>query len=378
MLYLRQMGAKLLKILIAGIFVFSFIWISVSILKIVSSEAPDFRVLWTFANHLRAGENLYLNQDISIPNPYPPFTSLFYYPLTFLPYTKAQASFIFLIFASLVATVIVSLRLVTGKIPIWMFLSSCSLVFLSFPAKFTLGMGQQNSVAFLLLLFSYLFYRNKSPVLSGILLGLSVSFKPVLGFVVLFFVIEKAWMVISWAFVTFIAEAAFIFSITKLNLFGDWIKQTLLYLPLTGREVYYNQGFVGFISRITQKPLLIKNSLIFFSLSVMSGIIFAVRKAKDKNLVFSLFIISVLLLDTLSWQHHFVWLIFPFVTLAYHIGKSKNAVLSALIVAAYLLVGWNFKTPMDYPAILLSNQFYGAIILWGLNFYLLLKEKSTS
>lgn len=377
MVYLRQMGAKLLKLLIAGIFVFSFIWISISILKIVSSEAPDFRILWTFAKHLRGSENLYLNRDISIPNPYPPFTSLFYYPLTFLPYLKAQAVFIFLIFASLVVTIFVSLRLVMGKVPLWAFLVSCSLVFLSFPVKFSLGMGQQNSIAFLLLLFSYLFYRNKSPAISGIFLGLSISFKPVLGFVGLFFVIKKAWIVISWAFVTIIAEAALVFSIVRVNLFSDWIKQTLSYLPLAGREVYYNQGFTGFISRITQNALLIKNSLIVFSLSVISGIIFALRKVKDKNLIFSLLTVSLLLLDTLSWQHHFVWLIFPFIVLSHHIIKSKNAVLATLMIAAYLLVSWNFKTPTNYPAILLSNQFYGTIILWGLNVYLL-RTKSTS
>jgi hypothetical protein len=238
-------------------------------------------------------------------------------------------------------------------------------------------MGQQNSIAFLLLLFAYLFYRNKSPVFSGIFLGLSVSFKPVLGFVGLFFVIEKAWTVIFWAFVTIVAETALLFSIVRLNLFTDWVRQTLLYLPLSGREVYYNQGFSGFISRITQNTLLIKSSLVVFSLSVLSAIIAATRRVRDKNLIFSLLIISLLLLDTLSWQHHFVWLIFPFIVLTRHIIKSKNTVSSVLMVAAYLLVSWNFKTPANYPTILISNQFYGTIILWGINFYLL-KTKSTS
>ncbi|HJY98542.1 MAG TPA: glycosyltransferase family 87 protein [Patescibacteria group bacterium] len=368
------MGRNTIKALAFFLLVFSFAWIASGVLRTISSEAPDFRILWTFAGHLKQGQNLYLSPDISIPNPYPPFTFLFYLPLTFLPYAGAQAVFVFLIFASMVATVLLSFRLTVARIPFFGFVFALSLVFLSFPAKFSLGMGQQNPIAYFLLLASYYSWKKKSPLFSGILLTLAVSLKPVLGFVAIFFLIQKSWRTFFWALITVSVETAVVFGITRLNLLADWSRQTLSYLTLEGRGIYYNQGFAGFVSRLTQKMPLIKKAVVLFSLSILAAVFKAAGKKKDPNLVFSLLTISVLLIDTLSWQHHFVWLIFPFIVLANEAVKSKKTVLSGLLVAAYLLVGWNFKNPGAFPLILLSNQFYGAIILWGLNYYFLTRK----
>lgn len=45
--------------------------------------------------------------------------------------------------------------------------------------------------------------------------------------------------------------------------------------------------------------------------------------------------------------------------------------LLALLAISYILVSWNIKYDYLYPKIILSNQFYGAVILWGINFYFL-------
>ncbi len=374
------MGRKLLKLGIIVLFFVSFAWISRSILKIVATTAPDFKILWSFAKYFQEGKNLYLNPNVPIPNPYPPMTFLFYLPLTYLPYQYAQALFIFLIFASLVVTVLVSLKLILGHIPLWEFLITFSLVLFSFPAKYTLGMGQQNSLAFLFLLFSYYFWRKKIPIFSGIFLAFSFSFKPVLGFVLFFFIFQRAWKVLFFAFLSILAEVGLILLIGDLTFFGYWIKQSLFYLPLSGRDVYYNQGLTGFVSRLTGNIALIKNIVLISSLAFISTTFLTVKNKVDKNLSFSLFVISVPILDTLSWQHHFVWLIFPFVLLTTYAIRLKNAVILGLIGMAYLLVSWNFKNPslyLSFPKILLlSNQFYGAVILWGINVYFLIKNNT--
>lgn len=371
------MSKLAVKALLFAAFFVSLIWITFSITKIISSEAPDFRILWSFATHLRHGQNLYLSPDISIPNPYPPFTFLFYLPLTHLPYLQAQAVFVFSIFVSLVTTALLSLKIVTNKVSLLGFTSTLTFIFLSFPAKFTLGMGQQNSIAYFLLLFSYYLWKKKSPLFSGILLASSVSLKPVLGFVALFFLTKKAWKTLFWTFAALLFETVSVFLISSTNLLTEWIKQTLTYISLTGRGVYYNQGFAGFISRLSSNTVVIKNSVLLFFFSILCTIFAASRKKKNSDLFFSLFTISLLLVDSLSWQHHFVWLIFPFIVLTYRIIKEKNLVLSGLITVAYLLVSWNFKTPSSVPAILLSTQFYGAVILWGINIYFIFNQKAT-
>ena len=71
------------------------------------------------------------------------------------------------------------------------FLILLSLALISFPVKFTLGMGQMNLIAFAFLISSYLFYKEKKTNLAGLLLGNAFLLKPILGFSLIFFVLKK-------------------------------------------------------------------------------------------------------------------------------------------------------------------------------------------
>ena len=142
-----------------------------------------------------------------------------------------------------------------------------------------------------------------------------------------------------------------------------------------GREIYYNQGIMGFISRITSDLTVRKDVTVVISLLLTTVCGYFATKKQNKIHVFSLFIITLTLIDTLSWQHHFIWLIFPFIATAVTLHRKKMAVPGILLCISYLLTAWNFKHPEIYahfPAVLfLSNQFYGAILLWGIIIYLL-------
>ena len=167
----------------------------------------------------------------------------------------------------------------------------------------------------------------------------------------------------------------------QLSVSGLFLSNSPL-LNYSGREIYYNQGFMGFVSRITPDIPLRSLTNNIFSVLVLAVISAFSLMRKNYFLTFSLFVVSLVLLDSLSWQHHFVWLIFPFVLLSAYAAKLKSAAIGGLIGLAYLLVSWNFKNPslyLSFPKILfLSNQFYGAAILWGINVYLLTKAKLTS
>jgi len=361
----------------------SFFYTLFSLYKIANTIAPDFSVLWNAAKDLQASRNPYLNSELYTGVGYPPNTLLFYLPLTLLPYHTSQVIFLFLSLLALVGSVYLSLLLTFKKFNKLFFLFGSSLVLISFPWKFTLGMGQNNSISLLLILFSLYFYLSKRDNTSGFFLGLSIALKTIFGFFLLFFLTQRKWKLISIALIViaFSIVLSIRLSGSETNLYTYYIREVIPpLLNYEGREIYYNQGILGFISRLYPDLNLRKilNGVVSLMLLILITLISQIKKDKVL-LVFSFFVISLLLIDSLSWQHHFVWLVFPFTELIYETWKRRKYYLLYLIFVAYLLISWNFKSPgsyFDFPKIIiLSNTFYGSLILLFINIYLLLVPK---
>lgn len=347
----------------------------------VTTFAPDFSVMWNGANSLLKGNNPYIEPGQFTGIGYPPNSLLFYFPLLLLPYNIAQAIFVTLSAITIPVAMHILFKIIGSK-NLNLVYSSLTflLIVFSFPTRFTLGMGQNNLIAFLLLLLSYYLYKTKQVNLSGIILGLAISFKTIFLFFILFYFLKKEWRLAIMSLATF-----FVFVLLTSILFGTdlylyYFKNVIPpLLSFSGREIYYNQGYMGFISRLTLDVNL--RSVINTIISLMTVLYTSYITTKKsiysnyKDLTFSLYIISLLLLDTLSWQHHFVWLMFPFVILFHSIRKLGLYVPYFIWFVAYLLVSWNFKNPIlffEFPkTLVLSNTFYGAILLISLNFYLL-------
>jgi len=113
-----------------------------SLIRLFTTSAPDFEVLWLGAKDLIAGSNPYINPQIFTGIGYPPNTLFFYVPLTFLNYQTAQNVFTALSLVSLVLIIYLSMRLRFPKIDKLTFVLFLVLSLLFFPTKFTLGMGQ--------------------------------------------------------------------------------------------------------------------------------------------------------------------------------------------------------------------------------------------
>jgi hypothetical protein len=85
----------------------------------------------------------------------------------------------------------------------------------------------------------------------------------------------------------------------------------------------------------------------------------------------------MLLINNFSWQHHFVWLIFPLITNFYFIKNRKLGWLYFFVLGlSFFLIGLNLKNPNIFPIAFTSHVFYGTLMLWGLNLYLLLNKTS--
>jgi alpha-1,2-mannosyltransferase len=373
------MKQQLLKISIIVVFLGTLSLTSFSVVRIITSVAPDFSVMWLATRDLPIGRNPYLNPDIFTGVGYPPNTLLFYLPLISFPYKIAQAIFIFLSLASIIGSVYLSLKITLTKVSWFALFSGFSLAFLSFPMKFTLGMGQNNSIALLLLLLAYYFYLHKKLPICGILLGSAITLKTIFIFFLLFFLAKREWKIIFYSVIV-IGFSIFLVGIfADISLYSYYLKEIVpSLLNLSGREIYYNQGVMGFVSRLSDSLDLRKNLVIGISVILVSITTLLSVKKKNPNLLLSLFIITLLLIDSLSWQHHFVWLIFPFTLLASHFLKKQSITLLCLLGISFLLVSWNFKNPVIYSnfplSLVLSHVFYGTVILFFLCLHLILRD----
>lgn len=336
-----------------------FLHIGISVYKIVTTSAPDFSVFYQSTYDLNRGINPYTQSSLYTGLGYPIVTTIFFIPFILLPYKIAQGVFVILSAFSVLAIVYLSLLLTNRKVDWRKFLFFSALAYLSFPTKFTLGMGQSSLLAYLLLLLSYYFYSRKTKVVSGVFLGITVLVKPILGFMFIFFILRKEWKIIT-------AALFLIFSLTLLSIILYGFDKYYIYLthiipPLlkpVGREIYYNQGLMGFISRLTSN-LTVRSVAVLISSLLLIGLI--TKHKTSNNLQFALFLTTLTLVDTLSWQHHFVFLIFPFITAA-------NFKKLFFLILAYFLVSGNIKDPQIFSSfpvnLILSHTFFGALILF--------------
>lgn len=343
-----------------------FLHIGISVYKIVTTSAPDFSVFYQSTYDLNRGINPYLESNLFTAFGYPVVTTLFFTPFILLPYQIAQGIFVILSAFSVLAIVYLSLLLINRKVDWRQFLFFSALAYLYFPTKFTLGMGQSSLLAYLLLLISYYFYRRKVKITSGIFLGITVLVKPILGFIFLFFILKKEWKIITTALFLI-----FLLTLLSIILYGFdkyYIYLTHVLPPLlrpVGREIYYNQGLMGFISRLTSN-LTVRSITTLISSLLLIGLI--IKHKTSSNLQFALLLTTLTLIDTLSWQHHFVFLIFPFIVAVNLIrGRGDKKGLFFLLLA-YFLVSGNIKDPQIFSAfpinLILSHTFFGALILF--------------
>lgn len=372
------MNIRQVKFLLSIILVVLFFLTIRTVLLALLSFTPDFSVMWIGAVDLLNNMNPYVNEHLFTGIGYPPFSLIFYLPFALLHYSVAQVAFTAVSLISLAFAIRVLVAITEVKFSLPVFLCAFAFTLLSFPGKFTLGMGQNNLIALSLLVTGYWLYKKKKLTLSGLVLGLSLSVKPVFLFLLVFFLLKKQWKVVLWSLLTVLILSVLVGVFSETNLFVYYIKEELLQLlNFSGREIYYNQGLTGFVSRLTPSIILRQYLTGLLSLAILMVTFLLTRNRSCIDIQLSLFVSGLLLVDTLSWQHHLVWMIFPlFMTVHYGLTSNKWRLL-LLMVVVYILVGWNFKKPEaleSFPQLLLlSHGMYGVLIMWGTSVYLLLK-----
>jgi len=290
---------------------------------------------------------------------YSPPALLFFRLLDYLPPQPTQLIWTLLSFLALLLSLWLIIKLTKLKPSRKWFLLLSPFFFLSFPAKFTLGMGQINHFILLLFTASFYFYQQKKKNLSAIFLTLSFLIKLFPVWTFLFFIYKKDWgyikKIILYSFSAFLISLIFL----PLQIFKDYFTFVLPgFLTHTANSSYYNQALTGLISRFISHPPLQAALATFLSLIL---VFLAWKKLKSRlsnNLKFSLFITLSLLINPVSWQHHLVFLFFPFIILFTRFYSQKNTRGLSLTFLAYLLIFINIKNPQPF-----TNTIWGNLLL---------------
>ncbi len=340
----------------------------IALARIVSSTAPDFSVYYDAAAALGRGESIYQQRDMYTGVGYPPVSMLLYLPFTCLPYTVAQAFWVIGSFLLIGYCAFLSVRLTgksaSGYLPVVWAGALCS-----FPFRFTLGMGQSNIVALaLLLLLIHRMRRSASHWLpTALVYALVVLVKPQLVVFAPLFLLFGKWKELTATGIVLLLVGIVFGMVFGWDMYGEYITANVGNLmTFASPEVYYNQGLAATLSRVMPfsplvKPLWISASLLLYFLTI----VFIVRHRVSVVRAWVLLLPVYLLIEPLSWQHHYVFLLPAFVMAA---AGSQSIGSWILIGLTGLLVGINITNPSaflsDGRVLLLSHAGIGAFVFW--------------
>lgn len=343
---------------------------------------PDFKIHYLAPLAIFNGLNPYLGgKDYFTPDVHPPFTILLFSPFTLFSYFLAEKLWTIISIIFLIGSVYLIFKINNEKMFSRIgFLISALLFAFYFPIKFTLGMGQINFlILFLVTLSIYSLNKNKN-YLTGTFLSLSIMIKFFPLFFLPYLIILKKWKIL-FSFITLsVVILLFTFIVIKPDINVYFYKNVIPTLIGGWKTDYYNQSLSGFLGRQIGNGFARELLRIFISLTLVGMSFLVILKNNSQkttiiNLSLSLLITLTLLINNFSWQHHFVWLLFPFITIFYFIKNKKLGWSYYFVLGlSFFLVGLNLKNPNIFPVIFASHVFYGALILWGLNLYFLLNK----
>lgn len=379
---INQLISQSINTTLTSYFFFAVILLTFSYYKIAAKgiNLPDFLDAYYQSGQLLAShQSPYL---ASSPILYPPPALALLQFLHRIPPILAQHLWSLSSFITLLLSVWLAIKVSFKKYQQKWFLLLAPIFFLSFPAKFTLGMGQINH--FVLLLFSssaYYFCQKKYP-LSALYLSSSLVIKLTPLWSLMLFLKNKSWRYL----INVLLFAAFFLSLSYILLphkvFTDFFSHTLpSFSSHLANSSYYNQSLSGLFSRLLSSP---STAAIILSNALLIVICWRslVRRAPFP-LKLGLLVILNTLISPVSWQHHLVFLFFPIIVLLAECINKKSWLKLSIVLAGYLLIFTNIKTHQSYSTniwhqLLLSHGTIGALILLSLNISACLNyQKST-
>ena len=341
---------------------------------------PDFNTQYYVPQLVFKGINPYAGGSmLYTPQVYPPTMFLLYLPFSLVPLLASSYIYTFVSLCSL----IVGLYFLSKYFGVRFFsitnMVLMSFVFIFFPVKFTLGMGQVNLIILALLVICLYLLKQKKYLTSGVLLGIPLVVKLFPVFLPLLFLKPFNKRVFYGLFVTLSISTFLVLFFIPHKIISEFLNILPSFVN-SWKLDYYNQALSGIIGRSMGVDLFSSTVKTVVSLIIVCITFFSIYKNRSMDLYatalkFGVVICVNVLVNTFSWQHHFVWMVVPlYATYFFILKKGYAKKYFLLLLISYFLMAGNFSKPEVLPIIIQSHVFMGGLILLLLDCYLLMKK----
>ena len=394
----QKVGSKLIVLLLVVGFI-GFAWQALRPL-VFNTNMYDFNSYYVAASATQKGIDPYndealqqLAQDLKIPKiaeyNYPPFTTLLFLPLSFLPYPAAVLVWRILNLALVILVVWLICKMLGLRLGAVSALVIGLLVFNYDPLLYNLGIGQINLVILLLITGAAYAWVRQRQVLAGVLLALAASIKIAPAILFIYFLWKGGLKAVAAGVAAMAACAAIAF----VALGEQTTRRAVAIIAGVAQADnawIANQSGRGFLARLfvgdeyvhalypaaaLERVLYFGGALIIAALTAF--VLYRSRRTGLFHYEFALVLITFHLISPVTWVHHLVWMIYPLIVLAVACLDRKHLAPIVLFAIGYALIAF----PLDYraeqifrwpQALWISTKLYGLIILYALNAWLLL------
>lgn len=358
-----------------------------------------------FPSYYHAGKLALAGKDIYQPLPrvhpyiYPPFFSLLIAPLTVLNIKTAALIWLIMNLVLYLASAGLLYRVLFRKHDpanlLWSAVIAAGLI----PAQLDLLHGQVNTLIFFLVTTALWSFDNRRDLLCGVFIGLAAAIKLTPALLVLFFLVKKEYRVVLGALaallITLLAPVPFFGVGQTVFLLNKWFNLVItpFIFDAQVRTKFTNQSLAGTFYRLFAHANAAPEGetysyyvnlfswpretvkLAIRGLSVLILAIWYLTSKKpcrrDSSCFFAqyaLVLLTMLMISGLSWHHHFVLTLLPFMVGLKLAQEAGSRYLKAGAIVSYFAVNLSFVFWFENTwAKLLSSysvMFWGVLLLW--------------
>ncbi len=255
-------------------------------------------------------------------------------------------------------------------------------VLIFYPIIFSLYLGQVQTAIVLFTSLALFAFYNKKYWLTGLLLGLCVTFKPQWGLIFVWALLRKQWSIFFSG--TILASVFFLIAIYQYG-FNNFIDYTsvLTYLGAAGESYYINQSVNGLINRMLMNGINTVfewnsippyHPIVYVATVISSAIMIAFamlwRVKKQPNIIdLAIITLTLTMASPIAWNHHYALLIPIFAILFSTVIKfksfgrwSKASILFVWLLASQSYEGITNQLSLTYWNFLQSLLFFGGLM----------------
>jgi hypothetical protein len=340
----------------------------------------DFVQEWASARNLIEGRPVYEDQETSLAryldfhrdpanptdrffihhNAHPPTSVLLALPVAWLDYRDAMLAWNLFSLAALAASLWLMNRGLGVASSPWALLPLGAFLLVCGPFQQQMYQGQLNLVLLLLLTGTWAADRAGRPHLAGTLLGAATAVKLFPGFLLLYFLLRRDWRAVAAAAVSFALLTGLTAGVLGLAAYRDYITDVLPNVAAYQSD-WLNASFAGFWSRLFNptshqniviplwtSPTLAAAGTLVCRVALVAVLVWGLWRMEtsaDRDLGFGLFLVAMLLVSPVAWDHYFLLLVLPVIVIW---QRLRNAGLTrwlfAIIPAILSLnMGWYYQ-----------------------------------